>query len=179
MSEPGVIELRIEAVDRLFDALDPFPLPSRDLAAHAEDFIVGWARELPDDLPLRIVVHVPHKEAESAAARQAPLAFERHFRYRADRIAGDMSELLRIGRVSLVIGLGVLALCVMLGRAISAVLADGDIARIVQESLLILGWVVNWRPVEIFLYDWWPLARRIRLYRRLANAPVEFRPRAS
>jgi hypothetical protein len=48
----------------------------------------------------------------------------------------------------------------------------------VEESLLILGWVANWRPLEIFLYDWWPLTRRRDLYRRLAAAAVELRPYA-
>jgi hypothetical protein len=32
--------------------------------------------------------------------------------------------------------------------------------------------VVIWRPAEMFLYDWLPLLRRQRLYRRLAEARV-------
>ncbi len=48
--------------------------------------------------------------------------------------------------------------------------------RLVEESLLILGWVANWRPIEIFIYDWWPIVRRRNLYRRLAAATVEIRP---
>lgn len=35
--------------------------------------------------------------------------------------------------------------------------------------------VANWRPIEIFLYDWWPLARRRDLFRRLAAAKVELK----
>jgi hypothetical protein len=49
--------------------------------------------------------------------------------------------------------------------------AEG-IGRALNEGLLILGWVANWRPLEIFLYDWWPLTRRRDLYRRLSNAKV-------
>ncbi|MDP3318492.1 MAG: hypothetical protein Q8S58_05130, partial [Bosea sp. (in: a-proteobacteria)] len=49
---------------------------------------------------------------------------------------------------------------------------DGPFARIVQESLVIIGWVVIWRPAEMFLYDWLPLLRRRRLYQRLAEARV-------
>ena len=30
-----------------------------------------------------------------------------------------------------------------------------------------------WRPMEIFLYEWWPLARERRLLRRLAAARIE------
>jgi len=52
---------------------------------------------------------------------------------------------------------------------------DSPFRRLVEESFLILGWVANWRPLEIFLYDWLPPARRRDLYRRLAAANVELR----
>lgn len=169
----SVIELQVERIDRLFDALDPLPIPSRDLAGQAEDFVVGWARELPEDAPLRVIVHAPKNEADSEAARLAPAAFQRYFTYRAQRISGDIGELFRIGRYSLLIGLGVLAACIIAGRILDALFGGGDVARFLKEGLLILGWVANWRPIEIFLYDWWPLVRRRRLFRRLALAPVE------
>jgi hypothetical protein len=157
-SPSGLIELRVERLEHLFDAFDPLPVPSRDLAPQAEDFIVGWARELPEDSPLRILVHMPASEAANAGAAQAPLAFQRHFGYRAARLSGDIAELMRIGRYSLLIGLAVLVACYGAGRALAAFL-PADIARFAQESVLILGWVANWRPIEIFLYDWWPPTR--------------------
>ncbi len=57
----------------------------------------------------------------------------------------------------------------------SVYLAGTPFDTLVEQSFLILGWVANWRPLEIFLYDWWPLARRRRLYRRLAAAAVELK----
>jgi hypothetical protein len=59
---------------------------------------------------------------------------------------------------------------------VAGFLADAPFRKMVEESFLILGWVANWRPLEIFLYDWWPLARRRDLYRRLSAALVEKRP---
>ncbi len=165
------IELRVEHIGSLFDAFDPFPIPSRDLSPAVEDFVVGWARDLPVDVPLRIVVHAPAAEAAGEAATHAPVAFARHFLSRAERMSGDIDELMRIGRISLVIGVAVLGACVLLLRVLSQAF-PGDVSRFAQESLLILGWVANWRPIEIFLYDWWPLAQHRRLYRRLAAAPV-------
>jgi hypothetical protein len=97
----GLIELRVDHLDALFDAFDPMPAPSRDLAPQAEDFIVGWAREIPADAPLRILVHMPAAEANNPVAAHAAEAFQRHFGYRAERIGGDIAELMRIGRVSL------------------------------------------------------------------------------
>jgi len=32
-----------------------------------------------------------------------------------------------------------------------------------------------WRPIEIYLYDWWPVVRAIRIDERLAALPVELR----
>ena len=46
-------------------------------------------------------------------------------------------------------------------------------ARVLEESLIIVGWVANWRPIEIYLYDWLPIRRRIRLFERIAAAKVE------
>jgi hypothetical protein len=41
-----------------------------------------------------------------------------------------------------------------------------------RESLLIGGWVAMWRPLELFLYDWWPIRAEARLYDRLSDMPV-------
>jgi hypothetical protein len=56
-SSANAIELRIEELSQLFHSLDPFPFRERDLDKDAEEFIVGWARELPADQQLRIVIH--------------------------------------------------------------------------------------------------------------------------
>jgi len=55
-------------------------------------------------------------------------------------------------------------------------LAPRPIGRVIEESLLIFGWVANWRPIEIFLYEWWPIVRRRNLYQRLAAAQVDLKP---
>lgn len=38
---------------------------------------------------------------------------------------------------------------------------------------MILGWIANWKPIETFLYDCWPLKRQRDLCRRLREAVVE------
>ena len=42
--------------------------------------------------------------------------------------------------------------------------------------LLIDGWVAMWRPLQIFLYDGWPIVRRRRIYRKLGHASVQVLP---
>ena len=54
-----LIELRVNNVAQLFHTLDPFPFRERDLDKEAEEFIVGWARELSADRAIKIAVHYP------------------------------------------------------------------------------------------------------------------------
>ena len=172
---PGVIEVQVDEISQLFDTLDPFPFRERDLDKDAEEYIVGWARELPRSQPIEIVIYAPESELQSEHAKQLGAALSRYFSYRAAVIGRDLNELFRIGRKSLLIGLTALAACVLIARGATAALGSGNVSRFIEESLIILGWVANWKPIEIFLYDWWPLARRRDLYRRLAVATVELR----
>jgi hypothetical protein len=173
MTEPRAsIEIRVEKISQLFDTLDPSAYPQKDLARTTEEFIVGWARELPKSRPIEIVVHLPAGEAASVAAQQLGDAFSSYFRHNADRLVLDLRELFRIGRWSLLIGMSVLAGCVLLGQFLASRFEEGYFNRFFNEGLIILGWVANWRPIEIFLYEWWPLVRRRELYRRLSVASV-------
>jgi hypothetical protein len=172
----SLIEVRVERLSQLFDTLDPFPFRERDLDKDAEEYIVGWAREFPLDQPLSIVIHAPEGELNSEYANQMGPALSRYFNYRAEIIGRDLNELFRVGRRSLLIGMTVLAVCVLVSRTATALLGAGNVSRFLEEGLIILGWVANWKPIEIFLYDWWPLARRRDRYRRLAVANVEVRP---
>jgi hypothetical protein len=172
----NAIELRIEEISQLFHTLDPFPFREKDLDADAEEFIVSWARELPSNQPLRIVVHLPDTQASRPDARELNAALTRYFNYRARVSSRELKELFRIGRRALAIGLTALSLCVIASQTVAARMTSHPLDRFLDESLTIFGWVANWRPIEIFLYDWWPIVRRRNLYRRLSAAQVELKP---
>lgn len=175
-STNDAIELRVEDINQLFHTLDPFPFRERDLDREAEEYIVSWARDLPATDPIKIVVHFPNTETQTKAARELSEAFRRYFSYRADILQRDLNELFRVGRRSLGIGVPILIACLVSAHLAAGYLSEAPFKRLVEESFLILGWVANWRPLEIFLYDWWPLARRRDLYRRLCAAAVEATP---
>jgi hypothetical protein len=46
-----------------------------------------------------------------------------------------------------------------------------------KEGLTIAGWVAMWRPIEIYLYEWWPLRRRGQILDKLSRMAVEVRKR--
>lgn len=169
------IELRVDDVSQLFQTLDPFPFREKDLDQEAEDYIVGWARELPAMQPIAIVIHLPDTDAQTRAARELGPALTHYFADRASAVQRDLNELFRIGRRSLMISVPILVACLLAAHFLTEQF-DPRYKTLVEESFLILGWVANWRPLEIFLYDWWPLVRRRNLFRRLAKAEVRTKP---
>ena len=181
MTEPSqtdaeAIEIRIESIAQLFHSLDPSPFHERDLDKDAEEFIVSWARELPAGRPFKVVVHLPEEQIALPEARAIGHAIRQFFTYRAQVIGLELKELFRVGRRSLAIGLTVLLVSVVASQAVAAKLEPRPLGKVIEESLLIFAWVANWRPIEIFLYEWWPIVRRRDLYRRLGDAEVELRP---
>ncbi len=171
-----VIELRVDNIAQLFHTLDPFPFRERDLDKEADDYIVSWARELAADQPINIVIHIPDSEAQTTGARELCEAFGRYFSDRAGVLQRDLNELFRVGRRSLGIGVTILIACLASAHLAGDYLIETPFKRLVEESFLILGWGSELAPLEIFLYDWWPLARRRDLYRRLSTATVEPKP---
>jgi hypothetical protein len=53
----------------------------------------------------------------------------------------------------------------------------GSFGDVFTQGLTIVGWVSLWRPVEIFLYEWWPLWRDVRLYDYILHMDIVLQPR--
>ena len=171
----AVIEVHLGELKQLFNSIDPSPFRNKDLDPKAEEFIVGWAKDLPQDVPIALVVDLDRQAGlpdEAAVLRDAIHEF---FRQRAEAYRRRLRELFRRGRTSLLIGLTVLAGAIALGDFLGTLIKTGRIGEIVRESLTIGGWVSMWRPLEVFLYDWWPVRNEARLFDRLAAMPVRIR----
>ena len=91
----------------------------------------------------------------------------------------SLRRLFRVGRISLVIGVGFLAVAIAVGEFLAGLLAKESFGWLIKESLVIGGWVALWRPLEIFLYDWWPIRAEAKLYDRLAAMDVRVSGRAA
>lgn len=177
-SSRPIIEVRVKELSQLFNSLDPSPFPERDLDDDSAEYIVGWARELPIREKLAIAIHLPEPEARKAAERDLRTALLNYFLQCAENQQRELNELFRIGRRYAAIGLPILIVCFMASQIARSRLGAGPLASTIAESLLLVGWVANWKPIETFLYDWWPLKRRRDLYRRLAEAEVIIEPTA-
>lgn len=168
------IEMRIAELSQLFNSMDPTPFHHRDLDTNAERFLESWALEFSQDSHFRIIVHIEKMPQENPAPLVAE-AIHNHFEYKSVLAKRKLHLLLLEGHISLLIGLGFLGLC-LLGADLLSGFANNTFLKILKESLLIGGWVAMWRPMQIFLYEWWPIVRRGRIYRNLGRATVRVTP---
>lgn len=169
----ALIELTVEKPQHLFHAFDPSPIAGRELDERVEGFIIHSAEDVPET-QYRLTIHVPHQVSPTEADGLAN-AVRAHFNHQYEIETRKRRTLMREGRQALAIGIGFLLACGLAGHfALKAL--PLPLGLFVEQGLLIVGWVANWRPIEIFLYDWRPLARNQRLFGALARMPVEFRP---
>jgi hypothetical protein len=167
------LELRLRELAQLFNSLDPAPFLDRDLAREAEEYIESWAMDYPTGSRLHIHVHLQKAptETEPDPEKLISEAIHHYFAYKGELARRELRRLLDQGRESLLIGLAFLAACLLGATAVDQY-ATGGLQKFGRESLTIAGWVAMWRPIQIFLYDWWPINRRRRIYGALAHAQV-------
>jgi hypothetical protein len=170
----NLIEITLASVEQLFNTLDPSPFHEKDLDADAEAYIVGAARELPAHEPFKLILYLPAVGAGAPLAAALAESIRNYFEYRRHTTERDLRLLLRQGRTSLAIGLTFLAACMILRELLIA--THGTVERVFAESLLIAGWVAMWRPIEIFLYDWWPLRGTMRTHAKLSTMAIDILP---
>jgi len=166
-----LIELNLHEVNQLFNSMDPSPFNERDLDQDADEYIVSWAREYPMDAPVSLRVHIERWPATDPTELITD-AIHNYYGYRAGIAHLEFKRILREGRIALVIGLVFLGTCLLITHALVPRNA-GDWGGYVRESLTIAGWVAMWRPMEMYLYDWWPVQRRERVFRKLSAMPVQ------
>jgi hypothetical protein len=165
------IELRVVTLSELFNSMDPTPFHHRNLDTDAEEFLESWALEFPQNSHFKIIVHIEQMPREDPVLLVTE-AIHNYFEYKSERAMRNLRQLLLEGRVSLLIGVGFLALCLLAADILAANFANNTFLRLLKESLLIGGWVAMWRPMQIFLYEWWPIVRKKRVYRNLGRAVV-------
>ena len=95
-----------------------------------------------------------------------------HFEYREWQTDRQLRKLFREGRISLVIGIAALAGFNAVSRVIGS--SSNPVVEVIHEGFVVLGWVSMWKPLEILLYDWWPIRHERRACQRLADATITF-----
>ena len=172
----NLIELHLNEVHQLFNSLDPSPFKEKDLDSDAEHYIWNAAKDLPLKAPLKIVVYLPAEQLVDSKTLEVPQAIHHYFEEGLISSWRNFKTLLKVGRIRLIIGLIFLFVSISISKFLANLtVSTHDFSDILADSLVILGWVSMWDPIQIFLYEWWPVLNECRLYQKLRGTPVEVR----
>ncbi len=160
------IDVHVGEIRQLFNSMDPSPFRERDLDPKAEAYIIDSARELSRNAPLVLTVSLSGGASAAEDLAALPQAVHEYFAQRGVATRTGLRRMLRIGGWSLLIGVSFVAASTLIGKWVG-------VGSVLHESFIIGAWVALWRPLEILLYDWWPILADARLYDRLAAMAVE------
>ena len=158
------IDIKLRNAAQLFDGRDPAPFRERDLDEDAVEYILGAFQELPAKAQIKMVFWIAGEPSLQISVETFVEAVRAHFTYEVEKLRRRTRDHVRQGQLTLMAGLTVLA--------VFLTLAELTERPILREGLVIIGWVAMWRPLEVLLYDWWPLVRQRRLCARVVEAEI-------
>lgn len=168
------IEVRVKSAQQLFDARDPAPFRERDLDDDFVEYIVSAVREFSISSSLKVVIYVEESESSDLPKDSIREAIRSYFGYRIDLQRGDLKNFMKRAQLYLLIGLVILVGCISLAQSLSLPSPPGPLG-ILREGIVIFGWVSIWKPIELVLFDWYPLFEKLRFYKKLLGTEIDIR----
>ncbi len=171
-----LVEIKLREVRQLFNTLDPAPFRDKDLDSDSETYIYDLVADLPVKAKVRLVLYLPEQACSAQVQDDVSRAIQSYFNYRSDITLKELRAVLKEGHTAMLIGMAFLFACIAAHQALTAMNRPGLLWSILEEGFLISGWVAMWRPIDVFLYEWWPIRRRRRIERKIARMPIDVRP---
>lgn len=168
------IEVRVKSSQQLFDARDPAPFRERDLDDDFVEYILSSVREFTISSPLKIVIYVEESETKDLPKDSIREAIRSYFAYQIDLQRGDLKTFMKRAQLFLLIGLLVLVSCIGIAQSLTVPSPPGALG-ILREGIVIFGWVSIWKPIELILFDWYPLFERLRFSKKLLGTEIDLR----
>ena len=163
-----ILDVRVESMEQLFDNRDPAPFRDRDLDPALVEYLLDGARDLASS-PLRVEIWLG-----TSPSGDVPQAVRAYFQHEIDRINRRRREQVRAGLIALSIAVAVVIMLIAVAEVVERRVM-GTLGTALREALVISGWVLMWRPIEVLVYDriTWRRDRRILESIRDASITVQ------
>jgi len=168
------IEVRIKNPLQLFDAKDPAPFRERDLDDDFIEYVSACAREFSFNTPLKVMIYIEDPESKELSKESIREAIHSYFAYRIDLQQSELKSFLRRAQMFLLMGLFVLGVALTIAQNITLQNSPGFLG-VLREGIVIFGWFSIWKPIELIMFDWFPLYEKLRFYRKLAITEIEIK----
>jgi hypothetical protein len=156
-------------------------------AAPAVDPFAGWPQSdsglerLLNQLrprpvrPIHLTIELPRAQLSDDLVARTRAALQSYCSARIASLENDAVSMRREGLAALLKGLVFMALCMFGARlAENPQFVPAIVGRYLTEGFVIAGWVALWHPLDLLLYQRWPLRRDRRHLQQLQAAELEF-----
>ncbi len=168
------IEIRIKSPEQLFDGRDPAPFRERDLNEDFVEYVISSAQEFSLSTPLKLVIYIEDKQSQELSKESIREAIHSYLIYQIELQRSSLRQFVKRAQAFLVVGLLILGACLIGAQEIGQTATRG-VHTILREGLVIFGWVSVWKPIELILFDWYPMFEKIRLLKKLATTEIDIR----
>ncbi|QDK36461.1 hypothetical protein [Bdellovibrio sp. NC01] len=166
-----IIEIKVSDVKQLFDLRDPAPFREKDLDENFTRYLEAYTDEVTTRYPLKIKIGITNL-SEDVTPNIIKEAIRQYFEYQILLKRSQLTKNMKTAQLFLLIGISLLFFCLVVAQWIHKEIPS-NVGTTLREGVVIFGWVSMWKPIELLLFDWYPIYDRIRVYRRLSEAKTE------
>jgi hypothetical protein len=170
-----IIDVAARRVEDLYEDFDKTaPYHKKDLDEDLVYYLTECVREIGrGDFVIRFMFERFPSEEFMQRVRTSVHKF---FMYQRELELGVMNKMLRTSVTLLVIGVVILGLSLWVNHLYTVDGRPSFLKTVFAEGLTIVAWVSVWEALATFLLNWPQHLFHIRLYRKIAEAPVQFQP---
>lgn len=165
------IALRLARLEELLVAPETDPLAGRFEERSGVERILDTLRAQNtgrlDAIAAKLVLD---EQPTPETRRTVDAALAALWRHQDGRLGEQLVTIRRDGLRALGKGILFMLVCMAISAIGGRITVLPDLVRgLVSEGFIIAGWVALWHPMELLLYEWWPVARDRRLYQLVAG----------
>lgn len=168
-----IIEVAIKNTRQLFNERDPAPFRERDLDENFVAYVVSSVQEFPLQTAMKLQILSKDEDDRTVGRNVIQEAISAYFRYESKLARAKFIKRMREARFFLLIGSVTLFACLGVAQFIGTMKPGSPFVAIAREGLVISGWVAMWRPIEVLLYEWWPMREERLYFDKISSMDIE------
>jgi hypothetical protein len=158
------------STDRFENLYDNFDMNSsflkKDLSRQLVDYMIESVNEISNE---KFIIKFYFKEKTGKEDfLQIEKSIDNYFNYLEELEKKKMKEQIKNSLIFMIIGIFFIALSIITEPN------QEFTYRIISEGLMVAGWVSMWEAMATILIKWLPLSKKLKLFKRIIAARIEF-----
>lgn len=162
-----IINVSTDKFENLYDNFDMnSSFLKKDLSQQLVDYIIESVSEISNEK--FIIKFYLEEKIEEKNILRVEESFDNYFSYLEELEKKKMKEQVKNSLIFILIGVFFITLSILIEE-------NQELTyRIISEGLMVAGWVSMWEAMAILLIKWLPLTKKLKLFKKISLAKIEF-----